>query len=245
MPSARASLIAAALGDELTESQASVRIFLTAGGLAVLGCALLLFTIWWWRGTKPEPPALGPLEVMSDRRWQSASDSERRRLVEVNRPDAALRLEGVQAPVPIDLSVLARDQHSGFDDLRDDPARWPYGASESAPSADGSVLGLGSPPDDTDEPNDIEPIQAVEETAADDTAADDTAVDDTAVDPVDPLVAAGADETMYQVQRPAEEADASSAADLDHELDHFDDQDDEPSDEMVIDPLLQRTAAQE
>ena len=90
MLSALASVTAAALGDELTESEATLRVFLTAGGLAILGCALLLFTIWWWRGTKPEPPALGPLEVMSDRRWHAASDNERRRLVEQHRPAAAL-----------------------------------------------------------------------------------------------------------------------------------------------------------
>lgn len=260
MPSAHASLIAAALGDELTEREASVRVFLTAGGLAILGCALLLFTIWWWRGTKPEPPALGPLEIMSDRRWHAASDNERRRLVEVNRPDAALRLEGVQAPVPIDLSELARDQPSGFDDLRDSPDRWPFGQAESEPSADGSVLGLGAAAE-VDEPS--EPIVVAVDDAVD-TAVDD----DTAVDPGDPLVAPSGDETMYQVDAPLldggdeVEGDIESpngVVHLDHELDHFDQHDDgpedgehddhadhdEPSDELVIDPLLQRTASQD
>ena len=78
---------AGSLGAELTESQAAFRVFAAAGGLVLLGLVLLLLTIWWWRGTRPESPALGPLEVMGDRRWASAAESERRRLLEEFRPE--------------------------------------------------------------------------------------------------------------------------------------------------------------
>lgn len=105
---------------ELTEAQASLRVYLTAGGLALLGVLLTLYTIWWWRGTRPEPPALGPLEVMSDRRWDKAGEPDRRRWVDGHRPAGALALDGhVAGPEPIDLSVLARSSVDDFGDLRE------------------------------------------------------------------------------------------------------------------------------
>jgi hypothetical protein len=85
---------AGSLGAELTESQAAFRVFAAAGGLVLLGLVLLLLTIWWWRGTRPESPALGPLEVMGDRRWATAAESERRRLLEECGTDEPLRRAG-------------------------------------------------------------------------------------------------------------------------------------------------------
>ena len=109
----------AVLGAELTESQAALRVFLAAGGLVVAGLSLLLLTIWWWRHTRPEPPALGPLEVMGDRKWATAPDSERRRLIEEFRPVGAEPSNRVVDPQPVDLSILARDAPPTFDDLRE------------------------------------------------------------------------------------------------------------------------------
>ncbi len=114
-----ASRTSAVLGAELTESQAALRVFLAAGGLVVAGLSLLLLTIWWWRHTRPEPPALGPLEVMGDRKWATAPDSERRRLIEEFRPVGAEPSNRVVDPQPVDLSVLARDVPRTFDDLRE------------------------------------------------------------------------------------------------------------------------------
>lgn len=106
------------LGAELTETETTVRVFLASGGLVVLGLALLWFTIRWWRGTRPEPPALAPLEVMSDRRWKSAQRSEQARLLDTFRPEGA-RASGGAVPVPLDLTVLAASSPPSFDDLRD------------------------------------------------------------------------------------------------------------------------------
>lgn len=117
---ARAVPSGGTLAGELTDTEAAVRVYAAAGGLTVLGLLLLLFTIWWWRGTRPEPPALGPLEAMGDRRWVTASEPDRRRLVDDHRPAGAKPLYGTRVePQPIDLSVLARDLPSGFDDLRE------------------------------------------------------------------------------------------------------------------------------
>jgi len=110
---------AGSLGAELTESQAAFRVFAAAGGLVLLGLVLLVLTIWWWRGTRPESPALGPLEVMGDRRWASAAESERRRLLEEFRPEGAEPMNLYVEPSPVDLSVLAREAPASFDDLRE------------------------------------------------------------------------------------------------------------------------------
>jgi hypothetical protein len=108
------------LASELTESQASLRVYLAAGGLALLGVALLVLTVWWWRTTRPESPVLGPLEVMSDRGFMKARHMDRQRLVDTHRPSGAMALASVSvAPEPIDLSVLARDVPKDFNDLRE------------------------------------------------------------------------------------------------------------------------------
>lgn len=108
------------LAVELTESEASLRVYLAAGGLVILGLVLLLLTIWWWRSTRPESAVLGPLEVMSERRFARAHDSDRRRMIDGHRPQGALALEGAaSAPVPVDLGSLVRDHPIDFGDLRD------------------------------------------------------------------------------------------------------------------------------
>ena len=116
----RSSVLAA----ELSESEAALRVYLTAGALILLGLLLVLVTIWWWRGTRPEPPALAPLEVMSDRKWAAANHLDRLQILEQNRPVGAEPLRQLPAmPERVDLSVLARGAPSGFDDLREsDPS---------------------------------------------------------------------------------------------------------------------------
>lgn len=144
---------AGSLGAELTESQAAFRVFAAAGGLVLLGLVLLLLTIWWWRGTRPESPALGPLEVMGDRKWASAAESERRRLLEEFRPEGAEPMNLYVEPEPVDLSVLAREVPPNFDDLREpsiDPealeieseAAAETGAADTADEGDGDVDGV-------------------------------------------------------------------------------------------------------
>jgi hypothetical protein len=189
------------LGAELTESQTALRVFLAAGGLVLLGLVLLLLTIWWWRGTKPEPPALGPLEVMSDRKWATAADGERRRLLEEHRPEGATAAAAARVPEPVDLSALARDVPSSFDDLRDpvevavaapadpeaaelasnqpvDPAEAldrPSGSpAVSGPVADPDASQLGDLPVDASVESDVVPHQ-VSETGSE-AAADATVV---------------------------------------------------------------------
>lgn len=128
-----------ALGAELTESEAALRVFLAAGGLLLAGLVLSWVTIRWWRGTKPEPPALAPLEVMGDRKWRQAADGERRRLIEDHRPDGAVPSNLFIPPEPVDLGELARGVPPSFDDLREpaaDPEAEEIAAEEAAAAAD-------------------------------------------------------------------------------------------------------------
>ena len=54
--------------------------------LVVLGSALLVVTAWFWRSTRPDPDALGPLVVMSERRFATLGPIERRRTLDGARP---------------------------------------------------------------------------------------------------------------------------------------------------------------
>lgn len=161
------------LGAELTESQAALRVFLSAGGLVLVGLVLLLLTVWWWRGTKPEPPALGPLEVMSDRKWSTTAESERRRLLEAHRPEGSTVSNGY-VPVPVDLSVLAREAPSSFDDLRD-PVEAPMVATVDPEAAEISGAAVSEAGEDVETPSDVDDAQHDDVDGSDaeaDTAAD-------------------------------------------------------------------------
>ena len=46
-----------------------------------VGGALSVLTWWFWKTAMPEPPALARLEIMSDRRYETASARERELLL--------------------------------------------------------------------------------------------------------------------------------------------------------------------
>src|SRR5262245_11267152 len=118
-PGASGRALLGVLAGSISESEATRRVWLVAGGLAFLGLVLLVATVIWWRSTKSEHPSLAPLEVMGARRWHRAGHSERSRLMERVRPEGAERPTPVVIPEPVDLSVLASGEHAGFDDLRE------------------------------------------------------------------------------------------------------------------------------
>lgn len=59
---------------------------LVAAGLIVIGLALAAATAWWWVTGRVEHPSLGPLEVMSTRRWREADPGLRRVRLDAARP---------------------------------------------------------------------------------------------------------------------------------------------------------------
>ncbi|MEO5899976.1 MAG: hypothetical protein ABIR68_07550 [Ilumatobacteraceae bacterium] len=137
-------------------------IYLAAGGLALLGIALLAGTIVWWRATKGEHAALAPLELMGQRSWEKAPYTDRiRRLESVRIRSEGEPVEpGLSRSEEIDLDELLRSFQPGFDDLRDEPALLLVDAvPESqtvvrtpAEAADGEVEGA-SPAPLSDEPS--------------------------------------------------------------------------------------------
>ena len=107
------------MADDFTDPQNARLVWIASGGLALVGVALLVGTVLWWRSSRVEHPALGPLEVMSARSFFKAADGEQRRMLDEVRPDGAKPV-GAQRPDPVDLSAAAAQSHAvGFDDLRE------------------------------------------------------------------------------------------------------------------------------
>ena len=63
---------------------------LLAIGMIAVGVGLTVVTAWFWYAARPEPEALAPLEIMSERQFVSADDNERKRLLHSVRAAPAL-----------------------------------------------------------------------------------------------------------------------------------------------------------
>jgi hypothetical protein len=100
-------------------------IYLSAAGLAIVGLALLVGTIVWWRRGRQEHPSLAPLEVMGARAWAKAPEGDRRRRLEQVRIAGAGALDdGSVVAEPVDLQALVRSVPQAFDDLREPGEVW-------------------------------------------------------------------------------------------------------------------------
>jgi hypothetical protein len=123
----------AVLGNDFSDPTNERLIYLSAVGLFVVGLALLVGTILWWRRGRQEHPALGPLEVLGSRSWTKADEAERRRRIE----KARLGGHGVvedepMRPEPVDLRELVRNSPTAFDDLREPEPAPPAAAAPAA-----------------------------------------------------------------------------------------------------------------
>jgi hypothetical protein len=49
--------------------------------LIVVGVALLVVTVWFWRASRPDDPVLGPLEVIGDKAFKDADEATRKELL--------------------------------------------------------------------------------------------------------------------------------------------------------------------
>ena len=181
-----------------------------AGGLALVAVLVAVGTVWWWRSTKVEHPALGPLEVMGSRSWWKGDYTTRRSRLEAVRP-AAEPVEGaVDAIEAVDLDAVRRGSPPQFDDLADGPPVVHADALAGASAADldallaaaGAAIASAHAADSVgnDSPaavvesvveSDVESA-AVEETEADDAplvaAEDPTVAVEGARAPIDPLL---------------------------------------------------------
>lgn len=49
--------------------------------LIVVGVALLVITVWFWRASRPDDPVLGPLEVIGEKAFKEADEATRKNLL--------------------------------------------------------------------------------------------------------------------------------------------------------------------
>jgi hypothetical protein len=86
----------------------------------VVGIALLVGTILWWRRGRQEHPALAPLEVLGSRAWSKAPEGDRRRRLErVRIAGSAASVDDPERSEPLDLEALVRSVPQAFDDLKE------------------------------------------------------------------------------------------------------------------------------
>ena len=87
MGAPRATLCAV-LAANFSDPEHARIIYLAAGGLVLMAIALVGGTVWWWRSSAVEHPALGPLEMMSTKVFRSSDEEMRREIIEAARPGA-------------------------------------------------------------------------------------------------------------------------------------------------------------
>ncbi|MBK5332165.1 MAG: hypothetical protein JJD93_09350 [Ilumatobacteraceae bacterium] len=181
-------------------------IYLSALGLAIVGLALLVGTILWWRRGRQEHPVLAPLEVMSRRSWFKAPERDRRRRLDQVR--LAGSWAGEAEPVrsePVDLQALVRSTPQAFDDLRE-PGEEPVVAEEGSTFV---VDGEGDAVLVADAPDEVDSEEAVEEEHVDDAEQVDDAVPAEVAEPSEEVVVAEPDATAVAIERPTPEAEPS------------------------------------
>lgn len=113
----RSTVVLAA--DRFEDPENARIILLAAGGLVLVAVLVTVGTFWWWRTSKVEHPALGPLEVMGSRSFTKGDYTSRRRRLEAARPDGAEPIDATVAPIvePVDLRAASSGVPPQFDDL--------------------------------------------------------------------------------------------------------------------------------
>ena len=81
---------------------ADMRVNAVALGMVVLGVAVLVATLRYWRSAGEDPVTLAPLEVMGDRRFARADDAGRARILNSVRPEGSEQVVHPEAPPVLD-----------------------------------------------------------------------------------------------------------------------------------------------
>jgi hypothetical protein len=90
--------------------------FVLAALLVALGVAMLVTTVWLVRATRTDARALGPLEVMGDRRWHRSDADRRTRSLDAARPPGApppAPMLDADAEIAPAAAVVANGESSG------------------------------------------------------------------------------------------------------------------------------------
>lgn len=99
--------------ESVSDSGSSNTVMIVSVGLILFGVALLGVTVWFWRVTRPDPDALGPLAVMSDRDFFRRGPIEQRRSLDVARPGKKAIDEPVLESEPNPILVVESDEERG------------------------------------------------------------------------------------------------------------------------------------
>ena len=93
----------------ITDSGSTNTVLLVTALLALAGLVMAGLTVWYWRGTKPDPEALGPLVTMSRRGFATLDPIEQRRQLDRLRPGLSVPADEVAAGLPEMLPPLDPD----------------------------------------------------------------------------------------------------------------------------------------
>ena len=102
--------------------------------LIVLGLGLGVLNVWFWKKTKPDPEALGPLVEMSSRKFAELEPIEQRHRLDQLRPSLILAtkveaLPVMQPPIPLEdePQEVVRElvQEVAINDIDWDDDEWP------------------------------------------------------------------------------------------------------------------------
>ena len=102
--------------------------------LIVLGIGLGVLNVWFWKQTKPDPEALGPLVEMSSRKFAELEPIEQRHRLDQLRPSlvSATKVEALpvmQPPIPLEdePQEVVRElvQEVAINDIDWDDDEWP------------------------------------------------------------------------------------------------------------------------
>jgi hypothetical protein len=102
--------------------------------LIALGIGLGVLNVWFWKKTKPDPEALGPLVEMSSRKFAQLEVIEQRHRLDQLRPSLVSAAQVESLPVmqpPIDLdddpqeALIEPVEETAIDDIDWDDDEWP------------------------------------------------------------------------------------------------------------------------
>jgi hypothetical protein len=83
--------------ESVSDSGSSITVLVVSLSLVALGVSLLGVTVWFWRLTRPDPDALGPLVVMSEPDFFRRGPIDQRRSLDEARPGAVV----IEAPISV------------------------------------------------------------------------------------------------------------------------------------------------
>lgn len=144
------------LADTVNDASSTRKVYLLAGGLAVLGIALIVITVWFWKSTRHDPELLAPLEAMGSRKFRHMDERAQQHVLDTSRPPNAQPMRwGVvrgepEEVVELDLRAIHDPSRLDYDDLRDPVESVDSVGDVAGADGVGDVAGVGVTPASAD-----------------------------------------------------------------------------------------------